>query len=161
MVFTIYISYSRKDKDLVNSLYSVLKQSGVNVHAVETSALPRIEKEPLAGEIKKFISTSDYVFVLLTKDAVESPNVFIELGMARALSKPIMLIVEPNVQLPRDIGDLPYIIMDRDDPDSTLRQVKEVSSKLKLEKEKGNPVAGIIFLLLALGFLSWLSSDEE
>lgn len=160
MVFTIFMSYSRQDEELVNSLYTILKQSGINVYAVETTSFP-IKGKQLADDIKRAIRTSDYVFVLLSKDSIKSPNVLIELGMAQALSKPIMLLVDPHVQLPSDIGDLPYIIVDRDNPGSTLRQVKQVTSKLKLDKEKGNPVAGIVFLLLALGFLKWLTSDEE
>jgi hypothetical protein len=159
MVFTVYISYSIKDKGLVNSLYSVLRQSGINVYAIEMTDLRTPLRGPFLQDRKRFINSSDYVLVLLTKDAVSSPNIFLEIGMAKASSKPIMLIVEPDVKLPKEIVGIPFIILDRKRPESAFRQIEQVSTELKLKKERGNPVVGILFLLIALGFLSWLSSE--
>jgi hypothetical protein len=161
MAFTVYISYSQKNKELVDLLYSVLKQNGIMTYALDVTIMPTIEGRPFSDEIRRYISSSDYVFVLLTKDAITSPNIFFEIGLARASLKPILLIVEPDVQLPNEIRDLPYIILDRGNPSVTLEHIRQLSSKLKSQKEAGNAAMGILFLLGALAFFAWLSSDER
>lgn len=161
MSFTVYVSYSQGNKDLVDKLYSVLKQNGINTYALDVTVMPGIAGKPIADEIRKYINSSDYVFVLLTKDAVMSPNIFFEIGLARASSKPILLIVEPDVQLPSEIKDLQYIILDRKNPSVTLEHLRQLSSKLKSQKETGNTAMGILFLLGALAFFAWLSSDNR
>ncbi|MCJ7424667.1 toll/interleukin-1 receptor domain-containing protein [Candidatus Bathyarchaeota archaeon] len=161
MSFTVYISYSQKNKELVDKLYSVLKQNGIVTYALDVTIMPTLEGRPFADEIRRYINSSDYVFVLLTKDAITSPNIFFEIGLARASSKPILLIVEPDTGLPSEIGDLPYIILDRSNPSVTLEQIKQLSSKLKSQKEAGNAAMGLLFLLGALAFFAWLSSDER
>jgi len=161
MAFTVYISYSQKNKELVDLLYSVLKQNGIITYALDVTIMPTIEGRPFSDEIRRYISSSDYVFVLLTKDAIISPNIFFEIGLARASSKPILLIVEPDVLLPSEIRDLQYIILDRGNPSATLEQIRQLSSKLKSQKEAGNAVLGILFLLGALAFFAWLSSDKR
>lgn len=161
MNFTVYISYSQKNKELVDLLYSVLKQNGIVTYALDVTIMPALEGRPLSDEIRRYINSSDYVFVLLTKDALVSPNIFFEIGLAKASSKPILLIVEPDVQLPSEIIDLPYIILDRGNPSVTLEQIRQLSSKLKSQKEVGNAAMGILFLLGALAFFAWLSSGER
>jgi predicted nucleotide-binding protein len=163
MAFTVYISYSQKNKELVNLLYGVLKQNNINTYALDVTILPKIEGGSLYEDIRRYISSSDYVFVLLTKDALGSPNIFFEIGLARAMTppKPILLIIEPNVQLPNEIKDLPYIVLSRENPSSTLEQIRQLSSNLKSQKEAGNAVTGILLLLGALAFFAWLSSDER
>jgi hypothetical protein len=160
MAFTVYISYSRKDKNLVNSLYSVLKQNNINTYALDVTILPQIEGSSQSSEIKKFISSSDYVFVLLTEEATKSSNVFYEIGLARALLKPILLILEPQVQMPKEVKDLPYIILDRNNVAHTMDQIQQLSARFKSQKESGNTAMGILILLGALAFLSWLSEER-
>jgi hypothetical protein len=160
MVFTVYISYSRQNKELVDLLYSVLKQNGITTYALDVTVMPTIGRI-LSDEIRGYVSSSDYVFVLLTKDAITSPNVFLEIGLARASSKPILLIVEPNVQLPVEIKDLPYVVLDRKNPSATLEHIRQLSSQLKSQKEAGNAALGILFLLGALAFFAWLASDQR
>ena len=86
MSFTVYISYSQKNKELVDKLYSVLKQNGIITYALDVTIMPTLEGRPFADEIRRYINSSDYVFVLLTKDAITSPNIFFEIGLARASS---------------------------------------------------------------------------
>lgn len=161
MTFTVYISYSQKNKELVNLLYSVLKQNSINTYALDVTILPRIEGGSLSNEIQRYIKSSDYVFVLLTKDAIGSANIFFEIGLARALSKPILLIIEPDTTLPHEIKDLPYITLNRENPSSTLEQIRQLSSNLRSQKEAGDAAMGILFLLGALAFFAWLSSDKR
>jgi hypothetical protein len=163
MVFTAYISYSQKDKELVDLLYSVLKQSGINTYALDATILPAMERDLhlVPEQIRKYVSSSDYVFVLLTKDAIKSPNIFFEIGLAKALSKRILLITEPGLRLPNEISDLPSIVLDRKNPNSTIEQIRQLSSKLKSEKEAGDAAVGILLLLGALAFFAWLSSENR
>jgi hypothetical protein len=161
MSFTVFISYSQKNKELVDKLYSVLKQNGIITYALDVTIMPKIEGKPFADDIRRYVNSSDYVFVLLTKDAITSPNVFFEIGLARGSSKPILLIVEPGTDLPSEIKDLPYIILDRSNPSVTLEHIRELSSKLKSQKETGNAAMGLLFLLGALAFFAWFSSDKR
>ncbi len=161
LAFTVYISYSPKDEQTVNSLYSILKQSGVNIYTFETTSVRDLRTKPLSENVKDHIHASDYVIVLLTENSIESANVFFEIGMAKAFAKPIILIVEPEIQIPEDINDLPYVVLDRDKPNLVLEQIRRLSLRLKSEKDKGNQILGVLFLLFALGFFSYLVSDER
>ena len=161
MSFTVYISYSQRNKELVDKLYSVLKQNGIITYALDVTVMPALEGRPFANEIRRYINSSDYVLVLLTKDAIMSPNIFFEIGLARASSKPILLIVEPDTSLPSEIIDLPYVILDRSNPSVTFEYIRQLSSKLKSQKEAGNAAMGLLFLLGALAFFAWLSSDKR
>lgn len=161
MAFTVFVSYSRQDEKLINSLYSTLKQNGINVKIFETNYVPDLENKPLSKTIREFISESDCMLLFLSKDLVKSSNVAWEIGVARNLSKAIILIVEPGTEIPSDLVGTPHIVFDRNNPGLTLEEIRQVSVRLKSEKEKGNPILGILFLLAALGFIALLASDGD
>ena len=69
MVFSVFISHSREDIEIVKPLYSTLKQSGLNVYVAEFYPEPG---EPISTKVTKNIQASDCVLVLLTRKATES-----------------------------------------------------------------------------------------
>ena len=56
MVFSVFISHSREDIEIVKSLYSTLKQSGVNVYVAEFYPEPSV---PISDKVTRYMQTSD------------------------------------------------------------------------------------------------------
>jgi hypothetical protein len=161
LVFTVYISYSRENEELVNSLYSVLKQNGINVYIYQTDYVANLEEDALSNNVKGFIRSSDCVLLFLTKDIVGSPNVLWEIDVASTLQRPIILVVESGIDIPPNLRHLLHVVLDRKNPESTIEQIKQLSMRLKSAKEKGQSIIGILFLLAALGIILYIASDQR
>ena len=154
MGFKVFVSHSSKDNEIVNSLYSVLKQSGIEVYAVLFSPEPGIQ---LSKKILEGIKTSDCVLVLLTSDSVISQWVQNEIGMAKALGKLIIPIVDKGVKVPSLLTGIEYIRFDKRDPLRTIEYIRNYFEQLKLRKEQ-NARFGLALAVLLLGLII-LASD--
>jgi len=152
MVFKVFVSHSSKDNEIVNSLYSVLKQSGIEVYAALFSYEPSVQ---LSKKILKGIKTSDCVLVLLTSDSIMSTWVQNEIGMAKALNKLIIPIVEKGVKVPSILVGMEYIRFDKEDPFRTIEYIRDYFEQLKLRKEQNARFGlGLAALLLGLVILA-------
>lgn len=106
----IFISHSQKDQKFAKELSSRLSTAGVTAWLAEERVLPG---ENLPLEIGKALQRSDAMVVLLSPDAVESPNVRSEI--AYALSSPkfegrvVSVIVKPTKAIPWFLQTLPII----------------------------------------------------
>jgi len=154
MIFKVFISHSSKDNDIVNSLYSVLKQSGIEVYAALFSYAPGIQ---LSKKILDGIRKSDCVLVLLTGRARMSNWVQNEIGMAKALGKLIIPIVEEGVKVPSILAGIEYIRFDKKEPLRTVEHIRRYFEQLKLQKER-NAIFGLGLAALFLGLII-LASD--
>jgi hypothetical protein len=76
---------------------------------------------PIMGDIWKFVQEST---VLLADLTGRNANVFYELGLAHAISKPVVLVAETMDDVPFDLRGLRVLTFDRNDPDwgATLRE---------------------------------------
>jgi hypothetical protein len=69
---------------------------------------------------------------LLVAELTErNPNVFYELGLAHAISKPVILISQTMDDIPFDLRAIRVLIYDKDIPDWGLRLKKAISSAIK------------------------------
>ena len=75
----VFVSYSRRDKDLVNPLVAKLRASGVNVWIDTQDIKPGA---PWKGQIVQSIAESDSFVLLLSRDSCASENVRKELDLA-------------------------------------------------------------------------------
>lgn len=63
-----------------------------------------------------------------------SPNVFFEIGYARALKKDVIITAENGTKIPFDIYDLPRINYDPDDLENEIKPILDASIKHQLKK---------------------------
>jgi len=97
------ISHSSRDKDLAESLVVALESQGLKVWLASRD-IPIGAN--FAEEISRTISALDFLIVLLTKDAISSPNVKIEVSLAHRQSKKILPVLADRTS---DImGNLPH-----------------------------------------------------
>ena len=160
MALTVFISYDYTVNHLVNSLYSVLKQNGIDVYAIE-SEYEREQKIRL--DIQNMMRSSDCIFFFLTNHSINQQNTWIEVGMAKATHKPLLFIIEHGLSLPKGVSRENDIVIywNYTNLDDIINQISNYSLQLKSEKEKGNSIYGILVLLGALAFVASLTSDED
>jgi len=158
MPLSVYFGYDRSDSQIINSLYSILKQNRINVYAVETE-YPR--NETIFKQINDFMNKSDILFFFLTQNSVRNMNVIQEIGMARTkVHKEMILLVESGVVLPSNLADLKFFTWNRYNPQELLNQIENYTLNSKQKKESSS-ISGILLLLGALGIIMSISQDDN
>lgn len=100
-VFTI-MSFKREYRDVLASCQEVCRE--FNFDAERTDESPSLER--IVPRIETGIRKSAFVIA----DVSElSPNVFYEVGYAKALGKDVIVTAKKGTQLPFDVGDMPTI----------------------------------------------------
>jgi len=153
MNFTVFISHSMKDANLVNTLFSYLKQSGID--AVTSQSFDPTLRRSIQEQIKDLIRRADCVLAFLTHSDKNRDTVYQEIGVARAYNMMIVPIVERGIDLPGSLKDLRYIVYDRDNPWDTAQNISQYAQFLKTAKEQeerkrsmGMGLAALFFALL-------------
>jgi len=70
-----------------------------------TSAKPKLS---ILNTIESAIRHADFVCVVIPR-GVETPNIYFELGIAIGFQKPVLLFVEPGVDITADLASLDYL----------------------------------------------------
>ncbi len=114
-VFTI-MSFKREFRDVYASCKEVCKEFGfVAERTDESGSLERI-----IPRVEKGIRGSGIVIADVSEG---SPNVFYEVGFARALGKDVIITARKGTELPFDVGDIPAIFWEiQDDLKEGLRK---------------------------------------
>ena len=100
-VFTI-MSFKNEFRDVFSSYKEVCREFKFEAERTdETDSLERIVPRIEAG-----IRKSAFVIADVSE---QSPNVFYELGFAKALGKDVIVTAKKGTQLPFDVGDIPAI----------------------------------------------------
>jgi nucleoside 2-deoxyribosyltransferase len=100
-VFTI-MSFKREFRDVFDSFRQVCRTFGFEAERTDES----VSRERIIPRIESGIRHSAFVIA----DVSElSPNVFYEVGFARALGKDVILTARKGTTLPFDVGDVPTI----------------------------------------------------
>lgn len=152
MVFSVFISYSKEDVELVKPLYSTLKQSGVYVYVAEFYPEPGVS---ISEKVIRNIQLSNCVLVLLTKNAAESPWVQQEIGIATSANRLIIPIVEKGVKITGVLEGKEHIKLDRENVWKTIESINNYTQYLKAKKEQEERArtAGIAILAIFAGLL--------
>ncbi len=158
MPTTVFVSYDYSVKDIVTSLYSILKQNEITVYANEIGSSEELLRK---YDVQELMRKSDVIFFFLTNENYNDRNKWIELGMARATHKNIILIVESGVDMPKGFESIPYIIWNRHDPNFTINQIMAYTLKIKEDKKKSGSAIGFLLLLGALAYLASKDDEEE
>jgi len=159
MAFKVFVSHSAKDNDIVNSLYSVLKQNGIQVY---TSILSPETGKRISKRIETGMRTSDCVLVLITVNSKISPVFQKEIEMAKRLRKPIIPVIEEGAHIPGFLRQTNYIEFDREDPMKTMEHIRDYFLRWKRKKEQTVSFGlGLAALLLGLIVLATIVGSKE
>ena len=125
----VYLSYSARDAELARKLRSHLSQNNYRVLTT-----PRTNFSDFATVQETMLSSSDAVVVLLVEG--RSAETFIELGLARGLRLPTMLIVKSGRQLPIAARGVPYVDLSEDFSSTAIPVVRFLSRVAQERPEK-------------------------
>src|SRR2546422_972197 len=98
MGLSVFFSHNVQDKGLVDSLNAEAEQGDINIYTSDGDVQAG---EYVDKKIRERISASDALVVLLTARGVASPYVQQEIGVALALGKPVVPLVERGVEIHR------------------------------------------------------------
>jgi hypothetical protein len=160
MSFTVFISHSTKDMELVYLLAMCLRMNKINVHVAEWYEQPgRYLPEKIAELIRK----SDCILALLTINGERAPWVNQEIGYAKGVGKLIIPVVEEGVQVTGFLQGLEYIPFKRDNPYDAITRATKYLQTLKIRKEEEERQKKAITGLFAIlfGLLALEASGKE
>jgi len=100
-VFTI-MSFKKEFRDVFASYQEVCRRFKFDAERTDESA----PLERIIPRVERGLRRSAFVIADVTES---SPNVFYEVGFARALGKDVIMTARKGTQLPFDVGDIPTI----------------------------------------------------
>lgn len=145
----IFISHSKRDKELVTAMAKVLKN--IRHNPIIEEFIPEEEKESVPyEEIRKNVGVSDFVFLFLTDNIVATEYthnwVAFETGLTASAQKRLFVFERAGIPVPYPIPYLTdYMIFDADSTNDIL-DIQTLSKKLD-EVPTGVIGAGIGALL--------------
>jgi hypothetical protein len=162
MVYQVFIAHteSEEDKPIVYRCIDWLKANNIGYYLAELS----FEARPLPDKIQNAIRTSDCVIVLQTKKGALSTWVQHEAAMAKAFDKPLIVLVEKEVEVRGLLQNIEYIVLDRSNPDEAFQKVTSHLVDARRSKEASERAAVFILGSLALMFiigLAGLAASKE
>jgi len=167
VVFTVFISHSSEDAEIVRSLYSYLKQSGINVFVAEYFPEPGRE---LLLKMSENIRTSDCILVLLTQSGLKSRWVQREIQIGIDAHRLIIPVVERGLEdeARRWVGNVEWISLDRSSPEYTLARINRYIQQLKSRKEEAERtqaqlaagILGFLFGAIFIGLVAAAASQQ-
>ena len=120
----VFLSHGARDAKLAAAVARALRKHGVEAFDV-------FESDAGAGYVRQAIKSAirradGFVLVLGTPETAASSWTSYELGMAEALSKPILLMLSHKhaaAELPFDLAGLPILPFDPAHPDRAAREI--------------------------------------
>jgi hypothetical protein len=130
----IFISHSRKDKEVVRWLAEQVKAAGHQAWVAEWEPQPG---EPLSGKVLTALAECDAYIFLLTEDGYNSIYVAHEVGAAVTSGKPLIVLVDKNLaEKPMGmLADVEQVRFDRDDLAASTAAI--TTGLMRLGKRRG------------------------
>jgi hypothetical protein len=147
----VFISYSTKDEELAQFVRQHLQAQNLSVFIASLSLNAGERWTPkIIAELKG----AQWVVLLATKDALASTSVQMEAGAAVFGDKkvvPIMWKVSPE-EVPRWLSDYQGIVLKDATMENLSKQVSQLASKIKANKDMGFLIVmGIVAGLMIFG----------
>lgn len=154
MNYSVFISYSTKDLNIVNYVKNLLENYSIKVYVAEYTAPPGVD---LTNHIKSSITSCDLFILLWSSNSKKSEWVTQEIALANANNKPIIpVVLEHNLELPVFIKNLKYL-----EAYTNPQQAFDYLRRYVYEAaDKKNRVDGLVMLGLGAAFLYLLSSGK-
>jgi len=158
VALTVFVSHSTQDQDIVGKLDNVIRAEGAIPGVAEFIISPG---KFIEEKLRELISKSDIVLAVLTKGGTRSEWVNWELGVAAALDKPIVPLLEEGADIPSYLAGREYIRFARLTIEDAFESLAEFIRRLVLRKEQIEfaivviaiiaIVAIILLVILAIG----------
>lgn len=155
MAYTLFLSHSSQDFDLVRAIQDAANPLGIVVYTFEQDLQPG---NNLPQKLLERIRTCDAMIVLLTHSGAISPAVHQEIGAAKQANKLIIPIVDDGID-PKAFPLLQgteYLMLNRSDLAETLQKLTIRLAQLKNTSDLNRVISALI--LAALAFLIFRSS---
>lgn len=150
MPTNVFLSHAAADIELVRKVANHARPLAVGTYADEDD--PQAGGE-VAGKLEARIRESDAVLVLLTRNSQHRPSVHTEVGLARALGKPIIPVIEVGVDPLQFVflQGLEWIALDPEKIDEALLGVQHSINRVKeAVRENAILTAAVLMLIAAL-----------
>jgi hypothetical protein len=144
----LFLSHSvaEPDRPLLEHIEKECAQLGISLYLAEREFSPTTVTEKLRGAIQ----SSDCVVVLLTASGTMSAWVNQKIAIANEMSKPIVPLLEENVEAPGMIRERDQIRFSRTMFADAFERVTRYISSLKREPSGDSPVVDYDDLLLGM-----------
>jgi len=161
MAYKIFISHSGADRQWVEQIDVIAKNSGIVAYLYEHDPQPG---KPIAVKVKQAIQNSDALVVLLTSNSQFSPYVQQEIGFAEAMGMRIIPLVQPGIP-ERSLAMLEgreYISFDFYNPQvALLKLLNYLQKQLRLKKAKENEQTILMLIILGLFLLALMFGGKK
>ncbi len=143
-----FISYSSKDQELADFIYSELSKQGLTVFMASVSLKPG---ENWTDSIRNNLKYSSWVILLASRSACQSAYVLQESGMAMITDKkiiPIVWDISP-AELPGWIDRNHALDLKNATIEGIQARISNIANRIRQDKAKGALIAGaVIFGLI-------------
>lgn len=171
----VFLSYSSKDKELINLIDRSIKYSSplIDTYIADRDVQPG---EVLVKEIKNSIEECDIFLAIFTKNSVESTYSNQEIGMAIGQKKNVVALVERGVEGSLSmLAEIKYIPFDRSNPSTSISNLqdfldnkntnflnKKISDEKTIRNQSGNSgilIVGLLSITVGILLIYALSGD--
>ncbi|HUW34230.1 MAG TPA: toll/interleukin-1 receptor domain-containing protein, partial [Planctomycetota bacterium] len=130
----VFLSYARVDQSKARKLHNLLALANAEIYTLDTFSLT----EDAVAESADKIAQCDIFMLILSPASTESGNIFLELGAAWALNKPVIAVAtQPEVTtIPDAMGPAQIIGIDEIEKPGVLKGIID-----RFAKPKKNAIA--------------------
>jgi hypothetical protein len=154
MAYTVFVSHSGQDFDLVRAIQDAATPLGVTIYTFEQDLQPG---NCLPQKLLDRIRSCDAMIVLLTQAGCVSPAVNQEIGAAKLANKLIMPIIDDGID-PKSfpmLQGVEYLTLNRVNPAETLLKLTTRLAQLKNASDWG------LLIFLAIAAVVFLASRSK
>ena len=159
MATSVFLSHSASDEQLARKVVAHTQPLEVSTYIYEDD--PQAGSE-LAKKLEDQIRRSDVLLVLLTRNSEHRPSVHTEIGIAKALGKPIIPVVELGVD-PKQfvfLQGLEWVTLDLSKIDEALLGIQKSLKRLKTFAEE-HPIAAVAIVVVIAGIILYLATRKS
>jgi len=138
--YTVFLSHSMapEDQPIIQSIFDNIHAVGAQCYMAERDWM---FGHSLGEKLEARLTASDCLVAVLTKGGSGSPYVNQEIGMANALKKLVIPVVEKGVDLRGFQVGVEWLELDRANPQEFLTKLNPYIVRLAAAKEKSNIIA--------------------
>jgi TIR domain len=156
MPYTVFVSHSSRDTELIAHLCSVAEHARVSLYLAEHD---NQAGRSVAQKVQDNIDRSDAALVLLTHAGYTSTYVQQEIGYALRARKVVIPLLSRELHADgvnlSMLGDAGYIVIDFNNPTDACTQLSERLSQLRVKKDIDTAIQSLV-LGIAIGALAAL-----
>jgi nucleoside 2-deoxyribosyltransferase len=148
-MYTLFLSHSATDLDLVGEIRRRSTFAGIRVYAYEDDVQAG---RNLAEKLLDAVRDADGLVAVLTRRAVKRPAIQQEVGAALALNKPVFALIEPGVDMGAMalLQGVEYVTLDPNDPRSALERLQRSIQKHQQRNAMGMALAILVVVCICV-----------